>query len=262
MVDRRLEEDCVWDPKRIKVLGVVKAPTEYVNGIRVTPDYKAHELEDLWWQEKLPGFCEVHKKYLAGDEEPRNDQVYTMYHGTTLDAAEQIIAHGFTPSKDGMLGKGVYVSRDEDKAASYPREKKERHRQVILELRVNVGKVKKIDERGHPLQKTWHKHSYDTAWVPPGCGMVPSDREEDCVWDPNRIQVIDVVKSPKNSLRHLQNLIKEHDPGFHKMALTTKKGKIQYIHIMYHSNVCPEKLRRSGTRMNGAIMKNPFVWIV
>uniref|UniRef100_A0A8C5MV78 PARP catalytic domain-containing protein n=1 Tax=Leptobrachium leishanense TaxID=445787 RepID=A0A8C5MV78_9ANUR len=218
MVDSEREEDCVWNPNRIQVTDVVKAPKKALRHLKILVEHHNR------------------KKYLGGDEEPRNDQVYTMYHGTTLDAAEQIIAHGFTPSKGGMLGKGVYVTRDEDKAASYPlKETKERHRQVILELRVNVGKVKKIDYQGHPLQDNWHDHGFDTAWVPPGCGMVPSGREEDCVWDPNRIQVIDVVKAPKGSLLHLQNLIKEHDPGFHKMALTTKKLKKKNIHIMYHA---------------------------
>uniref|UniRef100_A0A8C5N1G4 PARP catalytic domain-containing protein n=1 Tax=Leptobrachium leishanense TaxID=445787 RepID=A0A8C5N1G4_9ANUR len=147
--------------------------------------------------ERLTGF---RKTCLRSDEEPKNDQVYTMYHGTTLEAAQQIISYGFMPSNSGMLGKGVYVSRDEDKAASYPLEEEDRRHQVILELRVNAGRVKKIDYQGHPLQKTWHKRGYDTAWVPPGCGMVASEREEDCVWDPNRIQVIDVVKAPKKSL--------------------------------------------------------------
>ena len=31
---------------------------------------------------------------------------------------------------------------------------------------------------------------YDTAWVPPHCGMVASGLEEDCVWNPQRIIVL------------------------------------------------------------------------
>ena len=31
---------------------------------------------------------------------------------------------------------------------------------------------------------------YDTAWVPPHCGMVPSGLEEDCVYDTKRIVVL------------------------------------------------------------------------
>ncbi|RXM90736.1 hypothetical protein EOD39_21898 [Acipenser ruthenus] len=95
-----------------------------------------------------------------------------------------------------MLGQGVYVSRDFNKASRYPLNLPDKERRV-LKLRVNVGKVKKIDRQRHPMQKTWHDHGYDTAWVPPNCGMVPSGLEEDCIWDPNRIKVMEVMK-PKN----------------------------------------------------------------
>ncbi|MGH0128600.1 UNVERIFIED_CONTAM: hypothetical protein FKN15_001810 [Acipenser sinensis] len=121
---------------------------------------------------------------------------YTMYHGTTKERAESIKRYGFKQSDDGMLGRGVYVSRDFNKASRYPLHYPEREKRV-LKLRVNVGRVKKIDRQGHPMQKTWHHHGYDSAWVPPNCGMVPSGLEEDCIWDPNRIKVMEVMK-PKN----------------------------------------------------------------
>lgn len=93
----------------------------------------------------------------------------------------------------GMLGPGVYVTRSFQKAAAYPKSLLPGEEQAILRLRVRVGKVKRIDYQHHPLQKTWHKQGYDTAWVPPSCGMVPSGLEENCVWDPRRIEVIDVL---------------------------------------------------------------------
>lgn len=124
--------------------------------------------------------------------EPSDGGVYTMYHGTTKEAAASIKKSGFKPSKDGMLGQGVYLSRDLEKASRYPLELPENQR-VVIRVKVKVGKVKKIDHQGHPLQKTWHNHGYDTAWCPPRCGMVRSGLEEDCVWDPNRITFIDVI---------------------------------------------------------------------
>ena len=51
----------------------------------------------------------------------------------------------------------------------------------FLECLVHVGKVKRIDAINHPMQKTWSLLGYDTAWVPPHCGMVPSGLEEGCV---------------------------------------------------------------------------------
>nr|ADZ76345.1 Gig2-like protein DreA [Danio rerio] len=140
---------------------------------------------------------------LQSSTEPEDGKVYRMYHGTTKTAAEQIRIHGFQPSTNGMFGRGVYLSRDLNKASRYPLDNpKER---VVIRVKVNVGKVKKIDYQGHPLQKTWHAEGYDTAWCPPNCGMVTSGLEEDCVWDPERITVIDIIPPS------LQNVIPE-DP--------------------------------------------------
>lgn len=120
-------------------------------------------------------------------------QKYIMYHGTTRTGAEVIKSKGFQQSGDGMLGRGVYLSRDLKKASRYPIGHPESDKVVVM-VEVHVGKVKRIDYHGHPLQKTWHDEGYDTAWVPPRCGMVRSGLEEDCVWDPKRIQIIKTIK--------------------------------------------------------------------
>ena len=129
---------------------------------------------------------------LPPDEQPLDDKTYLMYHGTRPDAADAIERYGFMRSKRGMLGEGVYLSRDVAKAAHYPLDVPEDDysNRVILECLVHVGKVKRIDCAGHPMQLTWGILGYDTAWVPPHCGMVPSGLEEDCVWNPERILVL------------------------------------------------------------------------
>ncbi len=104
------------------------------------------------------------------------------YHGTSEDAARAIERQGFQVSSDGMLGRGVYVSRDFSKAAVYG--------SVVLELRVNFGRQCTVDCQNHPRQKTWHSEGYDSAHVPANCGMVPSGKEEHCVWDPANITVV------------------------------------------------------------------------
>ncbi|KAI4900506.1 hypothetical protein NFI96_020135 [Prochilodus magdalenae] len=124
--------------------------------------------------------------------EPGDGKVYLMYHGTSRFSAQQIMMSGFKPSAGGMLGPGVYLSRDLNKASRYPLNLPE-HERVVLRVFANVGRVKRIDRQDHPMQKTWHSHGYDTAWCPPLCGMVPSGLEEDCVWDPTRIKVIDAI---------------------------------------------------------------------
>ncbi|KAM3598658.1 uncharacterized protein V6R79_020924 [Siganus canaliculatus] len=124
---------------------------------------------------------------------PADGRQYVMYHGTTRQNAQRILAGGFHQSSGGMLGPGVYLSRDLNKASRYPIDHPE-HDRVVIKVVVNVGRVIRIDYQGHPRQKTWHNYGYDTAWVPPMCGMVRSGLEEDCVWDPRRIQIINAIK--------------------------------------------------------------------
>ncbi|KAK3523518.1 hypothetical protein QTP70_001887 [Hemibagrus guttatus] len=177
MVPSGLEEDCVWDPRCIKVIDIIRPkPTSGASII-------------MWAENDLGPEVPCLNSY----SEPTEGRVYQMYHGTSAQAAEQIMRTGFKQSAGGMLGRGVYLSRDHNKASRYPLGLPEWQR-VVIRVRVNVGRVKKIDYQGHPMQKTWHDHGYDTAWCPPYCGMVPSGLEEDCVWDPRCIEVIDIIR--------------------------------------------------------------------
>lgn len=139
--------------------------------------------------------------HLRAEQEATSGRLYTMYHGTDVQSARDIIQNGFRQSKDGMLGAGVYVSRNQKKAERYPLNNPITNK-VVLKLQVDCGKVKRIDTDNHPMQKTWHMQGYDTAWVPPNCGMksVPSGLEEDCIWDPKRVTVIDIAVAPNPSL--------------------------------------------------------------
>ena len=124
---------------------------------------------------------------------PIDGRKYVMYHGTTKENAQAILRSGFRQSAGGMLGPGVYLSRDLQKASRYPIEHPESDR-AVLKVLVSVGRVIAINRQNHPYQKTWHNYGYDTAWVPPNCGMVRSGLEEDCVWDPDRIQISKIIK--------------------------------------------------------------------
>ena len=121
----------------------------------------------------------------------------TMYHGTSGANARVIKAagvNGLQPSAGGMLGAGVYCSREQQKALAYARDKTGGNSGgVIFVLRVHVGKVKAIRSMGDPLQQTWHAAGYNTAWVPPGVN--PSGLEEDCVWNPQRVTIVGVAWS-------------------------------------------------------------------
>ena len=120
-----------------------------------------------------------------------------MYHGTKPEIAALIEQGGFKASTQGLLGPGVYVSRDVRKSRKYGA--------TILEVAVKVGKVCRADKhpelipKGYGTDAPWHDvGGFDTAWVPPDCpasvfrgahfsqGIV----EEDCVWDAKRVVVL------------------------------------------------------------------------
>ncbi len=88
-----------------------------------------------------------------------------------------------------MLGRGVYLSRDVEKASKYPMHVPKQQRSV-LRVKVNVEKVIKIDYQGQPMQKNWHDYGFDTAWI----FIQASGLEQDCVWNPKAITVIDVIR--------------------------------------------------------------------
>ncbi|CAL8283665.1 unnamed protein product [Boreogadus saida] len=129
-----------------------------------------------------------------GREQPNRGQTYVMYHGTTKTIAKAIQREGFKPSAGGMLGRGVYLSRDLNKASRYPIDPSlPDSERVVFRVNVKVGNVIAINYQGHPRQYNWHDSQYgevfDTAWCPPDCGMTQSGMEEDCVWDPSRIRI-------------------------------------------------------------------------
>eukprot|EP00928_Gymnodinium_smaydae_P008160 TRINITY_DN12963_c0_g1_i1.p1 TRINITY_DN12963_c0_g1~~TRINITY_DN12963_c0_g1_i1.p1 ORF type:complete len:197 (+),score=27.08 TRINITY_DN12963_c0_g1_i1:189-779(+) len=117
--------------------------------------------------------------------EPPSRSSYIMYHGTSTASATSILQIGFMISANGMLGAGVYLSRDINKAKRYG--------PCVLKCNVKVRRVKKIDRQGHPMQKSWRSEGYDTAWVPPNCGMVPSGLQENCIADPADVTVLGLL---------------------------------------------------------------------
>ena len=135
-----------------------------------------------------------------------------MYHATKAKNIKSICDNGFNASEESrpdgrqnMLGPGVYTTRQYEKCLNAGE-----YGPVILKVAVytgqqqcalcpegcniNVifpGKVKRIDKQNHPEQKTWQS-KWDCAWVPPGCGMVQSEREENCVKSPMQVKVLGV----------------------------------------------------------------------
>lgn len=118
-------------------------------------------------------------------------KIIRMHHGTSLAAARSIMRDGFQPSTKGLLGAGVYVTKDPDKARLYG--------PVIIECDVHVGSVAVISKRHHNLQKCWAAHGFDSAWIPPHSGVVSSGLEEHCVADPRRVVPVSMLSAVRTT---------------------------------------------------------------
>lgn len=122
---------------------------------------------------------------------PFDDNQYIMYHGTTKTAAVSILRYGFQKSQEGLLGPGIYCTRDIRKAYRYG--------PTILKLVVNVGTIYPVRYIDDPLRTDWKKHGFDSAFadenshlkkfqVKNGCF------EEFCIWSPRQVRVHKISK--------------------------------------------------------------------
>lgn len=113
----------------------------------------------------------------------KSDQFFTMFHGTHKHHQSSILTDGLKKSRTGMLGEGIYLTRQFDKASRYPLGHKNKD-QIVVEAIVNVGKVKRFDQvnRGDPLQKSWHT-AHESAWVAQKARGIGSGQEENCIKD-------------------------------------------------------------------------------
>lgn len=170
-----------------------------------------------------------------------------MYHGTTEASARLIIESGFQPSAGGLLGKGVYVTRDVLKACNYPKNSRPADK-VVLKLRVRLGKCKEIRSDSDPLLTTWSDNGFHSAWVPPDAQMaaVPSGLQENCVADPRRVEVVGIARTHLPALgRELQKLLdqrekkqKERGGGGNACSLCRRKAPRDVPHCTQRCWAC------------------------
>lgn len=190
----------------------------------------------------------LHHGVLKTKQKPHKRGTYTMYHGTTAASARLIIANGFKQSQGGLLGKGVYVTRDILKACNYPKNSKLSER-VVLELRVRLGKCKEICHDKDPLLTTWSQKGYHSAWVPPDSKMaaVPSGLQENCVFDPKRVEVVGIARAHTSALeKELRKLVgkKPQDHGERSVcSVCRRKAHRDVPHVVQrcwacHQNIC------------------------
>ncbi len=97
----------------------------------------------------------------------------------------------------GLLGRGVYCTSTLKKTMDYLTGPYEG---VILELKIDLGNCKHLVEND-PMMTTRQNH-YDSVWAP-FTVVNPSDtgKQENCVKDPNRIKVVQVIAGSTGELR-------------------------------------------------------------
>jgi len=126
-------------------------------------------------------------------------KLYIMYHATeTWQRVDSILRDGFRRSSDDhILGSGVYVCRDERDTHQYG--------QFRLKLLVYTHERKEVTNETKLTnlnKKTWKTmlksrfKAHQATWIPPLLGMVPfgGGKEENCIADPDHIQVLGLVR--------------------------------------------------------------------
>ncbi|XP_034088753.1 grass carp reovirus (GCRV)-induced gene 2e [Gymnodraco acuticeps] len=269
MVKSGLEEDCVWDPSRITISKIID-PKPVPTGARGYMCDTDTNMQYSWAEDDFDVPTGVGRLGLSA---PGDNGKYVMYHGTTKAIAQSIQATGFRQSTGGMLGRGVYLSRDLLKASRYPIGHPE-HDKAVIKCLVKVGKVIKIDDKHHPKRMTWHDHGFDTAWVPPNCGMVKSGLEEDCVWDPSRItisKIIDPKPVPTGARGYMLILtptcstaglkMTEMLPGVGRLGLSAPGDNGKYV--MYHgtTRAIAQSIQATGFRQSTGGMLGRGVYL-
>ena len=108
--------------------------------------------------------------------------IYVMYHATDKDNVQSILDNGFRPSTSGMLGPGLYLSRDINKTRNYGN--------VCFKLLVYTGRTKRMDSAD--TAGSW-RGTYDSAYLPPHNYVVSSGREETCVKSVDQVKVLGIA---------------------------------------------------------------------
>ena len=100
-------------------------------------------------------------KTIDDDGERGDNTQLFFYHGTSKKRADIIRRNGFQISTDGMLGPGVYVSNQIEKAKHYATYTGNRDGDngAVLVLEVRLGNVKKINYQGKKKNKKKKKTS-------------------------------------------------------------------------------------------------------
>jgi len=113
--------------------------------------------------------------------------IQTLYHGTSVILADEIVKNGLKPSTAGCLGQGVYLSCL-DKASNFALDAPFRQKgegAVVFKVEVKVDNTKYIN--GEDREGKWKQEGYDSVCT---SHTSFSRREEWCVADSSRCKLV------------------------------------------------------------------------
>ena len=143
---------------------------------------------------------------------PSRNQVVTLYHGTSLEAALSIQRTGFDTNQFAvsgrMLGNGIYLSPTIGKSLLYADGlcRPNPFGGVVLIVKVNIGACLELKASNSRFSNKWAQWGYDSCYLPGGIwGRLGTDRKYDeyCIKNSSRIEIIGAVLG--NSVRAEHN---------------------------------------------------------
>jgi len=139
------------------------------------------------------------RERLAGDR-MKSSRPDTFYHGTSVESAVQIQAHGFKLGKSGsgpgLMGKGVYCSSKLAKAVDYANRHKDGG--IVFEVQCDLGLCKTLMV-ADPMMQSWQDNGYDSAWAREGANH--RDMTENCIKNPERISIVRAIAGDTGRLK-------------------------------------------------------------
>jgi len=131
------------------------------------------------------------------------NQIFVMYHSTKREYIQDILTNGLKVSDKKehlVLGSGLYVSRDLNKAKPYGH--------FTLKLLVYPGKTKTVVDPDDPLKTEWQQE-FSSAWIPPKNRVTGSQLEETCVKSAAQVRILGLVRGweflPNDLKRNVKN---------------------------------------------------------
>jgi len=169
-----------------------------------------------------------------------------FYHGTSLEAILAIQQAGFRVDLSGTnagaaLGPGVYITTTLEKALNYAHglpNNRNPARGAVLVLEVDIGRCYAVRFNNVAECTGWQQRGYDSAWAAEG---VIGEREENCVRDPARIRITNVVLGHTGQARSLGYVV--------------RNGRLEKVHVAQGPRLSPAQLQPAVERGDEATVR-------